>query len=259
MNSIVIKIGTNVLTNSQQALDITSLNCLVTQLAICLNTTSSHYTIVTSGAITCGANKLKNTPQTIPEKQAAAAIGQVILMNEYKQAFQTHDLITAQLLLSKEGLTREEGQQNFINTINTLHDQNIIPIINENDTIATSEIQFGDNDQLSAQIATLINADQLIILTDIDGIHTDNPKLTPDAKKIDLIDNIDSPKLDALINDIYSQTSKGGMKSKLAAAKNAALAGIKVVIANGRHPNVITNIINELPEGTMIHPKGENP
>jgi glutamate 5-kinase len=251
---IVIKIGTTLLTTDKQKLDLNNLRNLVHQICTEIITYKRKFIIVTSGAITCGANMLNlGKEKSIPEKQAAAAVGQPLLMQEYFRFFEQKGLVVGQILLTKNNLKNKTQEKNIINTISCLLELGTIPIINENDSVAIYEIDknFGDNDQLSAKVAQLVKADKLILLTDIDGVFNANPKKSQHAKLMTELD-LSTDEAFTLVDDIYSTTSKGGMKSKLRSAQEAALKGIAVTIANGRKEGVIHAILANESVGTRI-------
>jgi len=249
MNRIIIKIGTNLLTDHHQRLDLNNMRNLIYQVAEeRLKECPNEFIIVSSGAITSGAKHMNITPENLAEKQAAASIGQILLFQKYYEFFQTKNICVGQLLLTKDNFNDPEKKQNINQTIDTLLKNNIIPIINENDSVSTEEIQFGDNDQLSAILAKNLSVDHLIILTNTDGLLDKNNKVIPKLKNIG--DNEFS-----LVEDSSSSTfSKGGMKSKLLAAKIALDATIKTTIANGRTENIIHKILSNTPIGTQIQP-----
>jgi glutamate 5-kinase len=259
MNINIIKIGTNILTTKTGSLDLNNLKSLTDQICELIKNTSNKFIIVTSGAITCGSTKMKIKANSIPEKQAAASVGQFMLMNEYANFFNQNSLIVGQILLTKNCIIDQTQTTNAKNTIFTLLENNIIPIINENDSLATDEIDnyFGDNDNLSSIVAKLVKANKLILLTDIDGVFTENPKINKDAKLIKELDNIS----DTIINNIEDEKntrSRGGMKSKLLSAKAASESGTEVIIANGRKENIIRDIFNKNFIGTLIKKNQKN-
>jgi glutamate 5-kinase len=249
MNRIIIKIGTNLLTDSHQRLDLNNMRHLIYQVADeRLKEYANEFIIVSSGAITSGAKHMNITPENLAEKQAAASIGQILLFQKYYEFFQTKNICVGQLLLTKDNFNDPEKKQNINQTIETLLKNNIIPIINENDSVSTEEIQFGDNDQLSAILAKNLSVDHLIILTNTDGLLDKNNKVIPILKNI-------SEHEFSLVDDSTSTVfSKGGMKSKLLAAKIALDAKIKTTIANGRTENIIHKILSNTPIGTKIQP-----
>lgn len=250
----LVKIGTNILTTPEGELDLNNLRALVHQIAEIKVMFGRAVIVVTSGAITCGSEQLNIKARTIPEKQAAAAVGQILLMKEYATFFNQRGFQVGQILLTKDGLDDAVMRQNAQNTIRTLLNQDIIPIINENDSVATDEIvgSFSDNDGLSAKVAQLVSARQLILLTDIDGVFTANPKKDPNATLIPRIDTI-TEEVFRLADDHKTLTvSRGGMLSKIKSAAEASQAGIDVVICNGRRKNVLIDIFQGTQVGTFI-------
>lgn len=253
MSRLVIKVGTNILTTAARKPDLNNLRDIVHQICDLLDTQQHTVILVTSGAITCGAEVLEMTPGTIPEKQAAASIGQILLMQEYNRFFQQRGYSCGQILLTKEGLQSPIVLSNVRNTINTLLEHRVIPIINENDSIATDEIgvKFGDNDELSCLVAKLVRAEELILLTDIDGVFDRNPKTDPEANLIKNITVCDEAIM-ALAADLPNGRSRGGMASKLRCAKEATESGIDVWIANGRRPHILPDILAGMGPGTKL-------
>lgn len=249
--TIVVKVGTNILTTPEGRLDLNNLRQLVDQFIWIKETTPHNLVIVTSGAITCGSEQLDIIPQTVPEKQASAAIGQLILLKEYSHFFEKKGFKIGQILVTKQGMTNEESKTNIINTLRHLLNHNVIPIINENDSVSIEELSFGDNDLLSGILASLIQADTLILLTDQNGVYDKNPKEDNSAQLIKTFDTIS----DSLIDTMPGSTnprSKGGIKSKLMAAKLASEKGCNVFIGNGRTPNILKDYINHNFPGTII-------
>lgn len=250
---VIIKIGTNILTTPEGKLDLNNLRSLITQIANEADKGNDHFILVTSGAITSGSERLQIQAKTIGQKQAAAAVGQILLMHEYKRFFEQRGYNIGQILLTKDCVKNKIVSQNACSTIFTLLQESVIPIINENDSVATEEIdnRFRDNDSLSCHVAKLVHAKQLILLTDIDGLYTANPKKDPKSRLIATIIKIDDSVFN-YIDDEVSTRSRGGMQSKLTAAKEASEAGIQVVIANGRKPNIINTIFTGKFIGTAI-------
>ncbi len=253
---IVVKIGTNILTTQEGKLDLNTLRSLIHQLCEALFERNNQVIIVTSGAITCGSERMGLRTQSIPEKQAAASVGQILLMNEYASFFGQKGFQVGQILLTKDCIETPVKRQNTQNTIATLLTQGVVPIINENDTVATDEIgvKFGDNDELSSKVAQLVDADKLIILTDIDGVFTGNPKKDPQARLMHRIETITDDIFNQ-VDDIQNNRSRGGMSSKLTYAREAAQAGIDVVIANGKTKNILNAILANETVGTFIPAK----
>ncbi|MFC1754054.1 glutamate 5-kinase [Thermoproteota archaeon] len=253
-DKVIVKIGTNILTTPEGKLDLNNLRALVAQICDSILAKQCQFIIVTSGSIICGSERLSITAKTIPEKQAAASVGQILLMQEYARFFENQGLEVGQILLTKDCITDSTKRANVKNTITTLLKQTVTPIINENDSVATDEMdmRFGDNDELSCTVAKLTNAKLLILLTDTDGLHTCNPKThKQDAKLIPSLTHI-SDDIMQCVEDVESHRSQGGMASKLRAAKEASQAGIDVVIANGRRANVIKDILLDKAVGTKI-------
>ncbi len=250
---IIVKIGTNILTTEKGQLDLNNLRNLVTQICNIQSQKKTEFIVVTSGSITCGAEKLDIKPSTIPEKQATAAVGQLLLLQEYRTFFEQHGIQIAQILLTQHAFTEAVATKNITNTLETLLKKNVIPIINENDTVATDEIKFGDNDELSSKVAVLMKVDHLILLTDTDGLYTDNPKTNKKARLIHTVEDR-SQKLMDLVNDSPDGRSRGGMKSKLQAALHTTEHGIDVTIANGRETHIIRDILGGKAIGTHIKP-----
>jgi glutamate 5-kinase len=249
---IVIKIGTSTLSYSNGRLNFQ----LVEKLAYVLSAIRKRgiqVVLVTSGAIGVGAGRLGLTtkPEKLAKKQALAAIGQAELMKIYQKFFEDFNQIVAQVLLTKDIVTFSNRHKNAKNTLMKLLSMGIIPIINENDTIATNEIEFGDNDTLSAHVATLINADLLIMLSDIDGLYSADPKTESSAKIIHTVHEI-TPELEKLATDSVTLFSTGGMVTKIAAAKICGEANIDTIITNGSVPAIIFKILEGEQIGTLF-------
>ena len=250
---IVIKIGTSSLTHpGTGALNLTKLEILVRELCD-LKNSGKEVILVSSGAIAVGrqAVSFDHRPVKISEKQACAAIGQAQLMMIYQKLFHEYGHLAAQILLTKDTVVEEESRINAVNTFNELLSMNVIPVVNENDTISTYEIQFGDNDSLSAQVAALVHADLLILLSDIDGLFTDDPHKSSDAQFIPLVEKL-SDQLMELGKGSVSDVGTGGMQTKLHAAKIAADAGVDMIIANGNDFHNIHRLINGKAIGTLF-------
>ena len=249
----IIKIGTTTLTSPEGHLDLNNLRQLVYQMCQELSRGMRHLLVVTSGAITCGAAALALTAETIPEKQAAASVGQTLLMQEYRTFFGEKGISVGQILLTKDCTEDPIKKTHTQNTIFTLLAYDAVPIINENDSVATDEIgiKFGDNDELSCSVAQLVKAKDMIILSDTDGFYSANPKTHPEAQLIPELD-IRSDHWLEMIEDIPNSKSRGGMTSKLTHAMVAVKAGTQVVIANGRRPHVLRDIFSGQAVGTRI-------
>jgi len=252
---IVVKFGTNLLTAGSDKLDLAVMSNLVQQVAK-LHDIGREIVIVSSGAITAGRQRLKENlrDEGISFKQAFASVGQSHLMYTYEKLFSQHDIIIAQALLTKNALTQRAGYLNARNTLMTLIDSRIICIINENDVIALDEIEelrFGDNDNLSAMVANLIDADILVLLTDITGLYTSDPHNDPEARLIRRVDKIDDS-IERLASRTTNGRGTGGMVTKIEAVKLATSSGVNVIIADGREENILERIDNNEDVGTLF-------
>ncbi len=252
---VVIKVGTSSLTYDTGKINIRKIE-LLSQVISDLCHSGCEVALVTSGAISVGMSKLgfKERPKSTPEKQAASAVGQSELMSLYGKFFAEYGKDVAQLLLTKNILDNEERKENAINAFNTLFELGVVPIINENDVISTAEIKFGDNDTLSDVVAELIDADILIILSDIDGLYDKNPAKYNDAKLIREVYEI-TEEIVASAGGEGTSRGTGGMVTKLIAAKRATAAGIEMVIANGKNPKIIYDILENNAVCTRFKPK----
>ena len=242
---IVIKIGTSTLTHKTGELNIRRTE-EICRIISDIKNSGAEIIIVSSGAIGMGAAKLSlsERPKDIATKQAAAAVGQCELMYRYDKLFAEYHHTVAQILLTGSDFQSEDRHRNFSNTISRLLELNVIPVINENDTIATEEIKVGDNDTLSALVSVSVSADLLILLSDIDGLFTADPHKYSDAKLIREINEIDDSVL-ALAGDSSSNLGTGGMKTKLHAAKICMDGGCDMVIANGANPKILYDIVSD--------------
>jgi glutamate 5-kinase len=247
---IVVKLGTGVLTDSRKQIDPAQLEQLVAQVAA-LRKSGKEIVLVTSGAVGAGMGALgyEKRPSELAELQACAAIGQTRLMAIYAELFAKHDLHVAQVLLTHEDLQHHERHLNARNTLVTLLARGVIPIINENDAVSFTEIKFGDNDKLSALVASLLPADLLVILTTVDGVIENFSKANP--KTISVIEQIDET-IEKLAGGTTSETAVGGMASKVQAAKIVVRSGIPLVIASGKKKNVLAKILAGEDEGTLF-------
>ncbi|GCE16177.1 glutamate 5-kinase [Tengunoibacter tsumagoiensis] len=245
---IVIKLGGSTLTTPQYALRHKRLRILVGEIA---QLALQGYTpiLVSSGAVPTGYGVLRwpRYPLTIPEKQAAASVGQVALMHLYQQLFARYHLHVAQILLTQDDFSVRPRFVNIRNTIEMLLQNRVVPIVNENDTVTVDGIKVGDNDTLGALVATAVDAERYIILSDIDGLYTANPRLHKDATFIPTVESITS-EIEALCGAKGSVGATGGMRTKIKAARIATAAGIEVVIGNGERPNILL----ELAQGTGV-------
>ncbi|KAF0134401.1 MAG: glutamate 5-kinase [Candidatus Saganbacteria bacterium] len=253
--TVVVKIGSSTLTTKEGKLDIANLFRLVSEFKEIIKN-NIKLIIVTSGAVATGAEKLnlKSKPKSIPEKQAAAAIGQSILMRQYEKAFESYGITVAQILLTRDAIENKERYLNARNTLTKLLEENVVPIVNENDTVAVEEIKFGDNDNLSAMVAELIKANLLLLLTDVDGFYMKTDEGV--EFKADVIEEIDQ-KVTAAAGHSATRVGTGGMATKIEAAKICLKAKIPMVIAHGRMQGVINKIVNGENVGTMFLPKGK--
>lgn len=252
---IVVKIGSSSLTNEKGEIDDQKLTDHVAALAA-LRQQNHEVILVSSGAVAAGFKKINyaSRPVTIKGKQAAAAVGQSLLIQCYIEKFSQYDIIPAQILLTRQDFSNRESYQNAFSTLTELLERGILPIINENDTVAIDELTFGDNDMLSALVSGFLHADQLIILTDINGLYNDNPRVNPHAKRYDVLHDITDDLFEAA-DSSGSKVGTGGMKSKLMAAKTATALGVPVFIGVGHGPDKLLKIINGDGDGTYIYTK----
>ena len=264
---IVIKLGTAVLINEGAGLALSRFYSFVEAIGA-LKAEGKEVLIVTSGAIGLGVRKLglKSKPKLLPQKQACAAVGQGLLMSLYADAFERLNIPIAQILLTEEDFSNRQRYLNLRSTVNELLALGVIPVFNENDTVSTAEIEskkigtrinFGDNDKLSALIASKVEADLLLILTDVAGLYTDDPRTSEDARLISIVEKI-TPEIEALANSenvSKSKMGRGGMATKLEAAKIATQSGCTTVVAGGKEPDVITRLAQGEELGTIFMPK----
>lgn len=255
---IVIKLGTSTLTHRTGRLNIRRVERLVKVFAD-LQNAGHEVILVSSGAVGLGMSKLGLTerPKDTPMKQACAAVGQCELMYMYDKLFGEYNLTVAQLLLTKYVIDSPR-KNNVENTFEKLIEKGVIPIVNENDTIAIDELEleFGENDTLAAQVGIFCNADLLIIMSDIDGLYTGNPNTDPNAKLIPVVDEIND-EIRSIAGGTGSALGSGGMITKINAAEIATNAGIDMVILNGRNPSVLYDLFDGKQAGTVFTSKGE--
>ena len=256
---IVVKAGTNVLTGGGDSLDLELMASLVEQVTG-LRRRDMEVLLVTSGAIAAGGHVLDIGKQRedIPSRQALAAVGQSRLMHIYEQLFENHGITVAQALLSRGDIMDREGYLNVRNTLLALLEWKVIPIINENDVVAVEEIGvdvFGDNDNLSAMVANLVDADLLIMLSDIDGLYTADPHENSGAVLIPRVERVDQA-IEALAGANHSPRSRGGMQPKLEAIKLATASGVAVALVNGRERQVVPRLAVGESVGTFFAPTG---
>ncbi|AVX19970.1 MULTISPECIES: glutamate 5-kinase [Carboxydocella] len=252
---VVVKVGSSTLTHSSGRLNLQHMEALVHQLAD-LHNRGLQVILVTSGAVGAGIGKLglKRRPRTIPEKQAAAAVGQGILLHMYEKLFAEYGQTVAQILLTREDVAHRSRFLNARNALFTLLKLEVIPIINENDAVAVEEIKFGDNDTLSALVASLVEADLLILLSDIAGLYEADPRSQPDARLLNWVAEI-TPEIEAMAGGAGTQLGTGGMATKIQAAKIAVSSGTAMVIADGSRPGVIQDILAGEEVGTWFKPQ----
>lgn len=258
---IVIKVGTSTLTYENGNINLTRIEKLARVISDLINS-GKEVVLVTSGAIGVGSSKLKlkEKPQSIREKQAVASIGQCELMHIYSKFFGEYSHTVGQVLLTRDVVEDDHIRNNVCNTFNTLLEMGIVPIVNENDTVAIDEIEnivkFGDNDNLSAIVAGLVNADLLIILSDIDGFYDKDPRSNEDAKLLSKVSKI-TEELEAAAGGAGTSFGTGGMITKLSAARTANNEGVNMVLANGKEPSILFNIVNGEEIGTLFLKNGE--
>lgn len=244
---IVVKVGTSTITYENGRMNHGNIDRLCRAIADLMNS-GKDVLLVTSGAIGVGIGclKLPTRPESVREKQAIAAVGQCELMNAYTRSFAEYSCVCGQILLTKDDLLDNLTKSNISNTIEALLEKGIVPVINENDSVSTTEIlhngTFGDNDTLSAHVACLVNADLLVILSDTDGLYDDNPRTNPDAKRISYVDGITKEMLDSSTG-AGSKLGTGGMYTKLTAMEKVTSHGINGVIAEGSTPQILEEIL----------------
>jgi glutamate 5-kinase len=253
ISRVVVKLGTGVLTDSRKQPDLAQLEQLVAQVAA-QRKAGKEIVLVTSGAVGAGMGALgyEKRPNELAELQACAAVGQSRLMAIYEKLFAQFNLNVAQVLLTHDDLEHHERHLNARNTLVTLLSRGVVPIINENDAISFTELKFGDNDKLSALVASLLPADLLLILTTVDGVIENFGKAHP--KTISVIEHIDGA-VEKLAGGTDSATAVGGMKSKVEAAKIAVRSGIPLVIASGKKKNMLARVLDGEDEGTLFVPQ----
>jgi len=254
---IVVKVGSSILASVEKGLHYEVFSHLAKEISD-LKRQGYEIVLVSSGAIAAGMEKMgyKTRPQAITLKQATAAVGQTRLMNIYENYFSRFQQMVAQVLLTHDDLSHRRRFLNARNTLLTLLELGIIPIINENDTVVVDEIKFGDNDNLSALITNLIGADLLIILTDIEGLCDSDPRVNPNARCISLVEDTDVD-MGGIVGETKSEMSVGGMISKIQAARKASRFGIPTVVARGTKEGVLHQILKGKEIGTLILSKGE--
>ena len=249
---VVVKVGTSTLTHQTGNLNIRHVENLCRVLSD-LKNAGHTLTLVSSGAIGMGVGKLSlsGRPDDMATKHAAAAVGQCELMYTYDRLFSEYNHTVAQILITGEDMKHPDRHENFRNTLNRLLELGALPIVNENDTVATSEISLGDNDTLGAMVATGIDAELLVLLTDTDGLYTADPRTNPDATLIPVVEKI-TPELIRTAGGRGTRLGTGGMATKLHAAELCMERGIHTVVANGRTPEVLYDILEGKPVGTLF-------
>ena len=250
---IVIKVGTSTLVYPEtKKLNLSRIDHLIRNISD-LHNAGKEIIFMSSGAIAAGIGKmgLPGKPDTVAENQALAAIGQGVLMHIYEKFFAEYGKTMAQLLLTGDDTVNEHARENSRNSLQTILNMGVIPVINENDAVATDEIRIGDNDNLSAMVATMIDADALIILTDIDGVYTGNPKTDSQAKLIDEISEI-TPEIEQLAGGPGTKIGTGGMYTKIQAAKIAVNAGVTMLIIPGSEDNALLKCLQGEKIGTIF-------
>ncbi|MBF0358402.1 MAG: glutamate 5-kinase [Magnetococcales bacterium] len=249
---IVIKIGSNLLTGGQKVLRRKWIEKRVSDIATLIKG-GRKVVIVTSGSVAAGLPLLglNRPPENLREKQAAAAAGQGILLNCYQEAFAKHNIHIGQVLLSRDDVSHRRRHLNARDTLETLLNLGLVPVVNENDTVVVEQLKFGDNDTLSANIADLIGADLLILLSDVDGLYREDPRHNPDAKLIPLVEEV-TPEIEKLAGGTGSLFGSGGMRTKLKAAKMAARSGCAMVLTSGFRKDPIGEVFGEKAVGTLF-------
>jgi len=253
--TIVVKIGTSSLTHPERGTLALSTIATLVEVLTDLRQRENRVILVSSGAVGVGCARLglTNRPRTIAQKQAVAAVGQGRLMRVYDDLFTQLQQPIAQVLLTRGDLEDRERYLNAYSTFGELLDLGVIPVVNENDTVATEELKFGDNDSLSALVASLVEASWLFLLTDVDRLYSADPRLVPDAQPITLVKDLDRL-AEIETGTKGSQWGTGGMSTKIAAARIATMAGVRTVITEGRNPGNIEKILQGDPLGTQFAP-----
>ena len=249
---IIIKVGSSSLTSRHGEISHKKLEKLVDEI-VCLKDDGYEVVLVSSGAVAAGYRKLGclKRPNNLPEKQAAASIGQGLLMESYSKFFLSHGYVAAQILITRSDFLDEDRYKNVRNTLNVLLERGIIPIVNENDTVTVDRLKFGDNDTLSAKVAGLVDAHQLIILSDIEGLYNADPSKNIDAKLMENVHEI-TPEIEAAAGGSGSSVGTGGMKSKIEAVKIAMASGIATFLGNASKKNIVVDAVFGNAKGTYF-------
>jgi len=254
---VVVKVGSGLITTPGAGPSSDMIARLAGDLAA-LVAERREVTLVSSGAIATGVARLglKARPSSIPERQAAAAVGQSALMWEYEQAFKKHRIPVGQVLLTGQDISDRSRYLNARNTLLALLEYGVLPIVNENDTVAVDEIKVGDNDNLAAVVAHLIDADLLVLLTDVDGLYTGDPRRDPGARRLETVEAV-TDEIQRMVFDGSATVSVGGMSTKLQAAQKAGASGIPMVIASGREAGTLQRLLKGEPVGTYFQPRDD--
>ncbi|GER67678.1 glutamate 5-kinase 1 [Weizmannia acidilactici] len=249
---VVVKIGSSSLTNAAGEIDESKFADHIHALAA-LRKAGHETIVVSSGAVACGFKLLgyPSRPVTLKGKQAAAAIGQSVLIQRYREALGEHGITPAQILLTRQDFSKKDRYHNAYSTLTELLHRGVMPIVNENDSVSVTELTFGDNDMLSALVSGLIHAEQLVILTDINGLYSANPKNDPNARRFDTIEKI-TPDMMRMAGGAGTKVGTGGMLSKLKAANTALSLGVRVFIGTGKGENKLLRILEGKGDGTYI-------
>jgi len=258
LKRIVIKIGSSSLTSNKGGLDPAQISFFASELAT-LQRAGYAPLLVTSGAVAAGFGALgyKSRPKLLHEKQASAAVGQALLMQAYQDELRKHNIVAAQILLTRYDFTSRQRVHNASMTVDELLRRGVIPIINENDTVAVDELKFGENDTLSALVAGLVKATSLLIVTDVDGLYTGDPRHNPQAKRIDRVDHI-TEELFGIAGGAGSEVGTGGMRSKGEAARNAVHGGVSVFIGRVNEPGELLQSVEGTGRGTYFEANGNS-
>ena len=254
---VVVKVGSGQITSPGEGLDAKRITALAADIAS-LVAERREVVLVSSGAIVAGTARLglSSRPRSIPETQAAAAVGQSALMWHYEQSFKRHGIKVGQVLLTAQDISDRGRYLNARNTLLALLDFGVLPVVNENDTVAVEEIKVGDNDNLAALVAHLVDADLLVLLTDVDGLYTGDPRRDPSASRIETVEAV-TEEIRKLCFDEVGRVSVGGMATKLEAAQKAGASGIPMVIANGREHGTLGRLLKGEPLGTYFLPRDD--
>jgi len=254
---LVVKVGSGLIAEPGQGPHEGRIGALAADIADLIKA-RREVALVSSGAIATGAARLglAARPRSIPEKQAAAAVGQSALMWHYERAFKPFGIPVGQVLLTGQDISDRSRYLNARNTLLTLLDLGVLPIVNENDTVAVDEIKVGDNDNLAALVAHLIDADLLVLLTDVEGLYTGDPRHDPGARRLDTVEAV-TEEIERLVYDVAGAVSVGGMSTKLQAAQKAAASGIPMVIASGHEAGVLPRLLKGEAVGTYFKPRDD--